>query len=244
MKQACDGFCSSRAARGFDKVRFHGQAIPIGAPVRIEIDRSLQSAIEALPVPGVMIGHRLILPGDEHALLPEELCGLSSSVVERRRASGAARTLARELLERLGYDKRPVPRAASGAPVWPPGVVGSLAHDQQIAVAAVAMERKIAALGIDVEPAEELPPDLLDLVATPPELQRLDDDPYRGRLLFSAKEAVYKALHPLDGTFLDHHDVQIDFSRRKGIVRTGRTVELRFCVSTHLIAVAFIHASP
>jgi Phosphopantetheinyl transferase component of siderophore synthetase len=55
------------------------------------------------------------------------------------------------------------------------------------------MRADVGALGIDVEPAECLPSELLDLVATPQERLNLGDDVYRGRLLFVAKEAVYKA---------------------------------------------------
>jgi 4'-phosphopantetheinyl transferase EntD len=205
-------------------------------------DSSLQSAIHAFSPPGIMIGYRFIAPGDEHALAPEEALGISSSVVERRRASGAARIVARELLRKLGYGECALPRAPSGAPIWPAGVVGSLAHDHDIAIAAVAPARGINALGIDIEPAEALPPELLDIVATPEERLKIGDDPLSGRLLFAAKEAVYKAVYPLDRMFLDHHDVQIDFNQCKGIVCNGRIVELRFCVSTHLIAVAFLHA--
>ena len=205
-------------------------------------DSSLQSAIDALSLPDITIGHRLILPGDEHALTPEEARGISSSVVERRRASGAARIVARQLLGRLGYIECPLPRAPSGAPIWPAGVIGSLAHDRRVAVAAVAASRAIGALGIDVEPAEPLPIELLDIVATPDERSKIGDDPFSGRLLFAAKEAVYKAVYPLDRTFLEHHDVQIDFSECKGIVCNGRVLELRYCISTHLIALAFLPA--
>ena len=57
---------------------------------------------------------------------------------------------------------------------------------------------------------------------------------------FCAKEAVYKAVYPLDQTFLDHHDVQISFAERKAVVRNGRVVELRFCIAAHLVALAFL----
>lgn len=206
----------------------------------ITADPRLQSAIDALALPGVAIAHRLISPGDEDALTPEELRGISGSVVERRRASGAARIVARQLLRELGYPESPLPRAASGAPIWPVGVTGSLAHDRRVAVAAVATRRDIDALGIDIEPAELLPIDLLDIIATPDERPGIGDDLICGRLLFAAKEAVYKAVYPLDRIFLEHHDVQIDFSKRRGTVRNGRTVELRFCISTHLVALAFL----
>jgi 4'-phosphopantetheinyl transferase EntD len=208
----------------------------------VTADSSFQSAIDALAFPGIMIGHRLISPGDEHALSPEEAPAFASSVTKVRRASGAARIVARQLLTRLGHPECALPRSPSGAPIWPAGVIGSLAHDSRVAVAAVGMGRDVGAIGIDVEPAEFLPSELLDLVATPRERLKMGDDPYHGRLLFVAKEAVYKAVYPLDQMFLDHHDVQIDFADRKAIVRNGRVVELRFCISTHLVALAFLPA--
>ncbi len=204
------------------------------------VDPLLQSAVDAIAVPGVMIGHRLISLGDEHALLPEEASAFAASVARVRRASGAARIVARHLLTRLGYPECPVPRAASGAPVWPAGVIGSLAHDADVAVATVGMSRDIGALGIDVEPAECLASELLDLIATPQEQLRIEQDPFRGRLLFAAKEAVYKAVYPLDHAFLDHHDVQIDFAERKARVRNGRVLDIRFSVAAHLVVLAFL----
>jgi 4'-phosphopantetheinyl transferase EntD len=206
----------------------------------VTVDPLLQSAIDALAFPGVLIGHRLISPGDENALLRDEVSAFATSVVKVRRASGAARIVARQLLARLGHPECPIPRAASGAPVWPGDVVGSLAHDARVAVAAVAASRDVGALGIDVEPAECLPSELLDLVATPQERLEIGDDPFQGRLLFAAKEAVYKAVYPLDRMFLEHHDVQINLASRKAVVRNGRIVEIRLSVSAHFVALAFL----
>jgi 4'-phosphopantetheinyl transferase EntD len=209
----------------------------------ITTDPLFQSAIDTLALPGVAVGHRLISPGDEHALLKEEVPALAASVVKVRRASGAARIVARQLLTQLGYANCALPKGPAGAPVWPAGIVGSLAHDSRVAVAAVGMRADVGALGIDVEPAECLPSELLDLVATPQERLNLGDDVYRGRLLFVAKEAVYKAVHPLDQTFLEHHDVEVNLSERKAVVRGGRVVELRFSISAHhLVALAFLRA--
>jgi 4'-phosphopantetheinyl transferase EntD len=205
-------------------------------------DSSLHAAIDALSLPGIVIGHRLIALGDEHALMPAEAGAFAASVVTVRRASGAARIVARRLLGRLGHAECALPKAPSGAPIWPAGIVGSLAHDSHVAVAAVGLRRDFIALGIDVEPAEDLPFELLDLVATPRERARIAEDPYRGRLLFAAKEAVYKAVYPLDQTFLDHQDVEIDLASRRAIVRNSRVVAFRFCISTHLVVLAFLHA--
>jgi 4'-phosphopantetheinyl transferase EntD len=159
-----------------------------------------------------------------------------------RRASGAARIIARDLLAKIGLPRCALPRGNGGAPIWPAGIVGSMSHDSRVAVAAVARRRDVSALGIDIEPAEILPSDLLELVATAQERTEIHNDPCRGRLLFAAKEAVYKAVYPLDHTFLEYHDVQIDLSLGRGFVRGGRSVELRFCVSSHLLVVAFLPA--
>jgi 4'-phosphopantetheinyl transferase EntD len=199
--------------------------------------------IDRLAPPGVAIGHRLIMPGDEFALLPEEAERIGP-VIENRRASGAARMVAGPLLAQLGHAASALPKQPSGAPKWPDGIVGSLAHDARVAVAAVAMSNDFAALGIDVEPAEDLAPDLRDLVTTPAERAKLAADPFRGKLLFAAKEAVYKAVYPLDGTVLDYHDIEVDLAERKATVRNGRVVDLRFGIATHLIALAFIPAAP
>jgi 4'-phosphopantetheinyl transferase EntD len=205
-------------------------------------DGALDAAMGTLAVPGILIGHRLIAPADENALMPQEAGAFARSVVSVRRASGAARMVARELLGAFGMPPAPLPRTPEGPPSWPAGVVGSLAHDRRVAVAAVALRRDFVGIGIDVEPVEELPPELLDMVARPAERAMIADMRFGGRLLFVAKEAAYKAVYPLDRTFLEHHAVEVDFKGRKASVRNGRSVDLRFCVSTHLLALAFIPA--
>ena len=133
------------------------------------IDPSLQRELDALAPPGLLIGHRRISPGDEEALLerrrPRSRRPSSSRAARQRcrahrgaSASGAAWTCARAA----------VPKGASGEPIWPAGIAGSLAHDDKIAVAAVGRLGATSALSvIDIEPAVLLPPDMLELIATP-----------------------------------------------------------------------------
>jgi len=200
-------------------------------------------AIRALAPVGVLIGCRRIAVGDEHALRPSERSAFAGSVMAVQRASGAARIVARRLLAQLGHADWPLPKTASGAPNWPAGIVGSLSHGANLAVAAIGMRSRFRTLGIDVEPTEALEPDLVDIVATPWERAAIEHDPYGGRLLFAAKEAVYKAVHPLDRTFLDHHDVEVDLLRQHATVRNGRRVELRICTAGHLVVLAFLRDS-
>jgi 4'-phosphopantetheinyl transferase EntD len=203
-------------------------------------DPALAAALATLAAPGVRIGHRVIQGGDEKILFETEAKTVSA-LPDKRRASGAARIVGRVLLKELGVAEQPVPRRVSGAPLWPDGVTGSFAHDHLVAVAALARTRDVAALGIDVEPAVALPSDMLDLVTTPKE--RIDGDPMRGRVLFVVKEAVYKAVHPHDGKFLDYHDIEVDLAAKKAVTKTGHTLELRFCAATHVVAVAWIAAA-
>jgi 4'-phosphopantetheinyl transferase EntD len=203
-------------------------------------DSILQRSIDALTVPGVLIGHRLISSGDELALLPEELDAFATSIDKVKRASGAARIVARGLMSQLGQPQHAVPKAASGAPIWPSGLVGSLAHNSQVAVAAIAKRDDFSSLGIDVEAAEPLDADLLSLVATATELKRIADDPLRGRLLFAVKEAVYKSVYPLDGLFLEHHDVEVNLKGGTAAVRTGRVIRFRYALSNQIVVLAFI----
>ena len=203
-------------------------------------DQELGRSLRTLALPGIIIGHRLITAGDEHALLPEEASAFERSAVRVRRASGAARIVARALLHRLGHEMTALPKSHGGAPIWPTGIVGSLAHDSRVAVAAIGTSENLEGVGIDVEPAEILSADLLHLVTTPRERARIESDPYRGRLFFVAKEAAYKAVYPLDHAFLGHQDVEIDLTAQEATLRSGRVVKLRFCISTHLVALAFL----
>ena len=204
------------------------------------IDAMAGDMIRAMPASGLLIGHRLIAPGDELALLPEELAPLASSVDKVRRASGAARIVARDLMTRFGATQQPVIRSASGAPIWPAGLMGSLAHSRQVAVAALARRGDFAGIGIDVEPAEPIDADLVRIVATATERHSIADDPLQCRVLFAVKEAVYKSVNPIDGQFLEHHDVEVNLPDGTATTRTGRTVRFRYCVSSHIVAVAFI----
>jgi len=125
------------------------------------------------------------------------------------------------------------------APVWPEGVVGSFAHDDEVAVAAVARDNDIAALGIDVEPADPLPSELQALVLTKREQMQMPPASWSGRLVFAAKEAVYKAIATLDGTLLDYQDIETDFLAGRATT-DGRCLTVRYSTSPRLVVLAFI----
>jgi 4'-phosphopantetheinyl transferase EntD len=204
------------------------------------VDLSLQRAIDALAIPGLLIGYRVISQCDEHALLHDEIESFSFSTIEMRRASGAARRVARQLMNSMGFADLPILRSTFGAPIWPVGVVGSMAHDNRIAVAAVGLRRDLDAVGIDIEPATPLQPDMLDLIATPWERRAIASNLLGTKILFVIKEAVYKATYPLEHEFLDFHDIEVDLADRLATTRTGRTLALHWCIFSRVLVVATV----
>lgn len=144
-------------------------------------------------------------------LFPEEAAIVATTVLKRRTEFGTVRRLARLALHELGISPCPVVPGERGAPVWPRGVVGSMTHCEGYRAAAVARSLRIASIGIDAEPDEPLPEGVLDIVSVPADRDAL---PTGGtvawdRLLFCAKEAVYKAWSPLTRTFLGFDEAHV-----------------------------------
>jgi 4'-phosphopantetheinyl transferase EntD len=161
--------------------------------------------------------------GDEldHApLFPEEVEAVARAVAKRRAEYAAGRACARAALTALGAEPGPIPRDGErGAPIWPDGVVGSITHCDGYRAAAVAHATDILTLGIDAEPHGPLPEGVFDIiVATPAERSVLADLTGRvphihwDRLLFSAKETVYKAWYPFHRRMLGFKEAEILFA--------------------------------
>jgi 4'-phosphopantetheinyl transferase EntD len=206
-------------------------------------DLDLAPLVAALRPFHGLVAARRIRPGDEAAFPDPEGTGIPLDIA-RRRGSGAARLAARRILSELGSDPAaPLRRLSSGAPGWPEGVIGSLAHDEAYALAAVARRGAILGLGVDVEPAEPLPADLVDFVLTPAERQETARDPVAGRLVFAAKEAVYKAIHPLDGSALEYPDIEIRLAEGAARLRDGRSLTLFTLAGKRLVALALVLSS-
>jgi 4'-phosphopantetheinyl transferase EntD len=153
--------------------------------------------------PGVAVAGRAI--GDAPPPWPEEAAALARPVPARRAEFAAGRAAARDAMAALGLPPLAVPMGADRAPVWPPGLAGSITHADGIALAAVARSADIALLGLDAEPDAPLPRELWDEVLRPEERAAAAAAPDPGRaarLVFAAKEAAYKAQHPRSGRLL------------------------------------------
>ncbi|SIQ45388.1 4'-phosphopantetheinyl transferase EntD (siderophore biosynthesis) [Rhizobium sp. RU35A] len=201
-------------------------------------EAALHEAMQGLTLPCIRLGCRRIRAGDAGLLLPEETATIAARQPSARQASGAARALARHLMEEEGLEAGAIIRSAAGSPVWPAGVTGSLAHDDEMAVAVIARRSAVLSVGIDVEPAAPLPDDVVALVQTAADVVTGTARNLATRLLFSAKEAVYKACYPLHETILDYPDIRIDLARGEAITITGFRAGLRFCLSPRIVVLA------
>ena len=183
---------------------------------------------------GASGGVRRIADGDERAFAPT-----SPEPLALRRASGAARIVARALLGEWGADaETPLARTPARYPLWPQGFVGSLAHDCDFATATVARSSEIAAIGVDIEPAEPLPREVIEIALSRREMREIGDDPLLARMVFCAKEAVYKAINPFDGTPLEYEDIEVRLRERTARLADGRRLDLATYAGTHLLVAA------
>ncbi|HEY2518585.1 MAG TPA: 4'-phosphopantetheinyl transferase superfamily protein [Streptosporangiaceae bacterium] len=157
--------------------------------------------------------------GDDPAasLFPDEAAVIARAVATRRQEFTTGRACARAALARLGLAPGPILRGERGEPRWPAGVVGSITHCAGYRACAVAHRRDVRTIGLDAEPHGPLPGGVLDAVAAPAEQARLKElaaarpEVHWDRLLFSAKESVYKAWFPVTGEWLGFSDAAVDF---------------------------------
>jgi 4'-phosphopantetheinyl transferase EntD len=150
-------------------------------------------------------------------LFPDEEAVIANAVDKRRREFTTARACARAALAQLGLPPVPIVPGERGAPQWPPGVVGSITHCAGYRASAVARDRDVVTIGLDAEPHDALPAGVLGAVASGGEQARLAalaaarPDVCWDRMLFSAKESVYKAWFPLTRRWLGFEEACVDF---------------------------------
>jgi 4'-phosphopantetheinyl transferase EntD len=184
--------------------------------------------IAALVPAGVVVADATgPLPGE--ALLPEEEPLVARAVSKRRAEFTTVRTCARIALGRLGLPPAPLLTGPKREPLWPAGVVGSITHCDGYRAVAVARADQLASIGIDAEPHDPLPAGILDRVSLPAErvhLRALPPGVHWDRLLFSAKESVYKAWFPLARRWLGFEDAAVLFSPGPDPARGTFTADL------------------
>jgi 4'-phosphopantetheinyl transferase EntD len=155
----------------------------------------------------VTVGARAI--GDR-SMFEVERAHVSRAIERRVQEFGSGRALLREL---IGRDI-PIPVGSNRAPVLPPDVCGSLAHDDGFVIAAVADRRLVQSIGIDIEPVGPLDEPTTRAILRP-------DEDFDAHLAFTLKEATYKAWSGLGGRMLEFHDVRLSVMHRGFTAEVG-----------------------
>lgn len=175
----------------------------------------MTAVVAALLPPQVVSRDAVTDPAPDDVLYPAEAAVVARAVDKRRREFATVRHCARLALADLGVAAAPILPGERGAPQWPAGVVGSMTHCDGYRAAAVARADTVGALGVDAEPHEPLPDGVAQMVVRPEEaamlarLSAVDGDVCWDRLLFSAKETVYKVWFPLARRWLEFHEATV-----------------------------------
>lgn len=173
----------------------------------------LEDDILSLFLPAVTVA--MTDPAAEHGAPYEaEAPAIARANDKRRREFCAGRAAARRAMHRMGLPPVAVPSDETRAPVWPTNVTGSISHSDSLCIAVLADARAVPAVGIDIEDALPLDPELFADICTLPERAWLSTQPEQDRgmlakLIFSAKECAYKCQFTLSRTFLEFHDLEI-----------------------------------
>lgn len=179
----------------------------------------LSETVQALFPAGVAAGVARIGEGGEEDLLDEERGALARMVPQRKAEYIAGRLALRRAQRALSLPGFSVPNGPDRSPHWPPAFCGSISHAAGLAVAILSRQSNAAhSLGIDIEEDIALPAELLGIVLCPDERALLarEDTDRLARIVFAAKEAVYKAQYPLSLRLFGFDAVAISLDTGQG----------------------------
>lgn len=179
----------------------------------MKLQSDLQSLVSALSMDGIAVAYAQWSDALERELLPEEIAHIKGSWGQKRKADFIlGRCAARRACKMLGITPLPILRADDDAPAWPEGIIGSIAHCDDIGVSVVSTCGSYQGLGIDFEKRSDRPLKVLGRIANPDEAtsaKNSSDPATTALIIFSVKEAVYKALAPICKRYIAFSEVSL-----------------------------------
>jgi len=140
---------------------------------------------------------------------PEELRHLANAAEHRRNEFLTGRVCARTALSRLDVSRMALHPDKDGVPIWPPSTLGSISHSRGLCAAVAAKTNAYECLGLDIEKIDRLSHLAMKRVVNDEESVWVDQNQARGSLLFSAKEAFFKAQFPRWRCQGNFHDITL-----------------------------------
>lgn len=214
-------------------------------PVLCRLDQ-VQAAVASLFAPCVGVG--VTDPqGSQPPTMGSEAAHLVSARPRRKTEFAAGRAAARKAMASLNLAACPILADTDRAPIWPMGIQGSISHTSSLCAAVVGPAPLF--LGLDIEDDTDLASDLFETICSKAELARIagPDQPRLAKLIFSAKEAAYKAQYPMTRQLIGFEvfDVTLDQTQQRFTARFTKSVAAfakgdclqgRFaCVADHLV---------
>jgi enterobactin synthetase component D len=143
-------------------------------------------------------------------LIPPTLHG---AVRKRQVEFIGGRLCAERALEQFTVKMHSVPRGEEGEPIWPQGIHGSIAHTSWSAYSVIVDSDSNLGIGIDSESIvnEDTRNVIAEYCCTQTERSRWFHEQHElcATLIFSAKEAFYKAVYPTVRRFIDFDEVEV-----------------------------------
>lgn len=162
---------------------------------------------------------------------PDEMKCLSTKAVESRRTEFfLGRLAAYRALQALGVTPEPVLKGKQREPLWQKGIVGAITHKADVALAVVARKSTACGVGVDLESLDKpVSFKISTKVCTEPERAWLEEVPAekdrRLKMIFSAKEAGFKAFFPIERIYLGYQDAELSWKeetqRFRGVLLKG-----------------------
>ena len=138
---------------------------------------------------------------------------LSEAAPKRKAEFAAGRFCALNAISKMTAGIEKISSGKSGEPIWPRGYTGSITHTAKQAAAIIFRCEDAFSVGIDLE--EFISLDIVEeigtMVLTPKEKEVYQALPNSSQIvtaIFSAKEAIYKAVYPKLQRFVDFQEVE------------------------------------
>lgn len=175
-----------------------------------------------MPVPEVdelfsSLGYRVVThgcvadPALADRLTPEELGVIDGAVDIRRNEFAGGRACAHASLDVLGVGRGWILARSDRSPIWPIGTVGSITHTEGYCLASASLETN-SSIGLDAEVIGRVTDDVAGVTMSADErswISASERSDVTATVVFAVKEALYKAQHPLTGSWVDFGDVEV-----------------------------------
>ncbi len=155
---------------------------------------------------------------DQEFLILSEEHAIAESFGSRKRREEftLGRKCAHRALSRFGLESEPILRnPETREPFWPISVCGSITHSAGFAAVAVGLKKEINGIGIDLESfSSSLDIKISRHVCVDSELEWLESLSTKQarralRIIFSAKESIFKCLYPKTKTYFGFKDAVV-----------------------------------